>query len=510
MTTAMFVHYLPALQLPMTIAAPPAEDYLRILPELVLSVFGMIIMLVDPLLDEEHNQRPLGAIALIGTLAALLSTFVMAAHNGLAFSGMVRVDSFSVFFHVLVTAIAAVVVLSSYEYMAVQRIRAGEYYGLILFCTVGMCLMSSAVELVLIFIALEISSISTYVLAGFRRRDAASSESSLKYFLLGSFATAFFLYGVALMFGATGSTNISVIRASLGSGNHDLLPYVAAALMFIGLGFKVAAAPFHIWTPDVYEGAPAPIVGLMSTGPKAAAFAVLLRVLIETKAPGWFWLIWISAALSMTLGNLGALVQNNVKRLLAYSSIAHAGYLLVAFAADRNLAVSPAMFYAASYAAMNVGAFAVVSHFANAEEKYVTLEDYAGLGAKSPVLAATFTFFLMSLIGIPITGGFFAKFYVLNSALKSGLVGLAIILVLNSAVGAYYYLRIIVMMYMREPRGDVPVTAPPPAAVLAMTICVLATLYLGVFPGRVLDFTAQSAHQLVEVTAPPTVSLLGQ
>jgi NADH-quinone oxidoreductase subunit N len=510
MTTAMILHYLPALQLPMTIAAPPAEDYLRILPELVLSVFGMIVMFVDPLLDEDRNQKPLGAIALIGTLAALLSTFVMAGHNGLAFSGMVRVDSFSVFFHVLVTAIAAVVVLSSYEYMAVQRIRAGEYYGLILFCTVGMCLMSSAVELVLIFIALEISSISTYVLAGFRRRDAASSESSLKYFLLGSFATAFFLYGVALMFGATGSTNISVIRASLGSGNHDLLPYVAAALMFIGLGFKVAAAPFHIWTPDVYEGAPAPIVALMSTGPKAAAFAVLLRVLIETKAPGWFWLIWISAALSMTLGNLGALVQNNVKRLLAYSSIAHAGYLLVAFAADRNLAVSPAMFYAASYAAMNVGAFAVVSHFANAEEKYVTLEDYAGLGAKSPFLAATFTFFLMSLIGIPITGGFFAKFYVLNSALKSGLVGLAIILVLNSAVGAYYYLRIIVMMYMREPRGEVPVTAPPPAAVLAMTICVLATLYLGVFPGQVLDFTAQSAHQLVEVTATPVASLQGQ
>ena len=470
----------------------------------------MIIMVVDPLLDEDRNQKPLGAIALIGALAALLSTFVMAGHEGLAFSGMVSVDRFSVFFHVLVTAIAAVVILSSYEYMAVQRIRAGEYYGLILFCTVGMCLMSSAVELVLIFIALEISSISTYVLAGFRRRDAASSESSLKYFLLGSFATAFFLYGVALMFGATGSTNISAIRVSLSSGNHALLPYVATALMFIGLGFKVAAAPFHIWTPDVYEGAPAPIVGLMSTGPKAAAFAVLLRVLIETKAPGWFWLIWISAALSMTLGNLGALVQGNVKRLLAYSSIAHAGYLLVAFAADRNLAVSPAMFYAASYAAMNVGAFAVVSHFANAEEKYVTLEDYAGLGRKSPVLAATFTFFLMSLIGIPITGGFFAKFYVLNSALKSGLVGLAIILVLNSAVGAYYYLRIIVMMYMREPRGDVAVTAPPPAAVLAMAICVLATLYLGVLPGRVLDFTAQSAHQLVDAATPPVVSSLDQ
>jgi len=510
MNLSAMIHLLPAQLAATGFQAPPIEDYLRILPELVLSIFGMIVMVVDPLLDEDRHHKPLGAVALIGALAALGSTLAMAHHPGTAFSGMVRVDGFAVFFHVLVIAITAVVILSSYEYMAVQRIRAGEYYGLILFCTVGMCLMSSAVELVLIFIALEISSISTYVLAGFRRKDAASSESSLKYFLLGSFATAFFLYGVALMFGATGSTNITTIRESLSAGRHDLLPYVAVALMFIGLGFKVASAPFHVWTPDVYEGAPAPIVGLMSTGPKAAAFAVLLRVLIETKAPGWFWLIWISAALSMTLGNLGALVQNNVKRLLAYSSIAHAGYLLAAFAANRDFGTSPAMFYTAAYAAMNVGAFAVVSHFANAGEKYVTLEDYAGLGRRSPVLAATFTFFLMSLIGIPITGGFFAKFYVLNATLKSGLVGLALILVLNSAVGAYYYLRIIVMMYMREPRADVPVTAVPPAAALAIAICVIATLYLGVFPGRVLNFTTQSANQFVEGVVTPVTSMPAQ
>ena len=506
----MTVHSIPALLASATFAVPPLEDYLRILPELVLSVFGMIVMFVDPLLDPERNQRPMGIIALVGGLAALLSCFTMAAHPGTAFSSMVQVDSFSIFFHVLVIAIAVVVILSSYEYMAVQRIRAGEYYGLILFGTVGMCLMSSAIELVLIFIALEISSISTYVLAGFRRRDAASSESSLKYFLLGSFATAFFLYGVALMFGATGSTSIPVIRDALLSGHSGLLAYVAVALMFVGLGFKVASAPFHIWTPDVYEGAPAPIVGLMSTGPKAAAFAVLLRVLIETHASGWFWVLWISAALSMTLGNLGALVQDNVKRLLAYSSIAHAGYMLAAFAAIPQLGASPVMFYTAAYAAMNVGAFVIVSHFANQGEKYVTLEDYAGLGRKSPALGATFTFFLMSLIGIPITGGFFAKFYVLNSVLKSGLVGLAIVLVLNSAIGAYYYLRIIVMMYMREPRGDVPVTAIPPAAALAMAICVAATLALGVFPGRVLDFTSQSAEQIVSAGTPGISALPGQ
>ena len=504
-----FAHSLPGLLAQLQASVPPpGTDYMRILPELVLSIFGMLVMVVDPLLDEESSHQALGTIALIGTLAALASTFWMAQYPGTAFWNMVRVEGFSVYFHFLVIAIAAVVILSSYEYLAVQRIRAGEYYGLILFGTVGMCLMSSAIELVLIFIALEISSISTYVLAGFRRRDASSSESSLKYFLLGSFATAFFLYGVALMFGATGSTNIDAISLALHSGGVPVpvLAYVATAFMFVGLGFKVASVPFHVWTPDVYEGAPAPVVGLMSTGPKAAAFAVLLRVLFEARAPGYFWLICVSAALTMTLGNICALVQENVKRLLAYSAIAHAGYVLVAFAAQPELGASAAMFYTAAYAAMNVGAFAIVSHLAARNERYVSIEDYGGLGKKSPVLAATFTFFLMSLIGIPITGGFFAKFYVLSAALKSNLVVLAIILVLNSALGAYYYLRIIVLMYMREPRGEVPVTPVTFSAALALAVCVLATLFLGVLPGRVLDYAAQSSRQLVNDRSAPTAS----
>src|SRR5437899_10171902 len=242
---------------------PQTADYIRILPELVLSIFGIIVMVLEPLFDERRSQRTLGSIALLGSLAGIVASVFQARYPGFAFWRMVRVDGFSVFFHVLVTTIVAVVILTSYEYMSVQRIRAGEYYGLILFGAVGMCLMSSAVELVLIFIALEISSISTYILAGFRRREAASSEASLKYFLLGFFATAFFLYGVALMFGATGSTNIDKISQALHSG-APILAYVAMALMFVGLGFKVASAPFHIWTPDVYEGAPAPIVGLMS------------------------------------------------------------------------------------------------------------------------------------------------------------------------------------------------------------------------------------------------------
>jgi NADH-quinone oxidoreductase subunit N len=477
----------------LTQVIPQAVDYVRILPEIVLAIFGMLVMVLDPLMDERRSQRTLGAIALVGSLAALAATLFQSQYPGLGFWNMVQVDSFSVFFHFLVAAVTLVVILTSFEYMQVQGIRAGEYYALILFGALGMSLMSSAVELVLIFIALEISSISTYILAGFRRRAAISSESSVKYFLLGSFATAFFLYGVALMFGATGSTSITVIGNALRSGNIPVLAYVGVALMFVGLGFKVAAAPFHVWTPDVYEGAPAPVVGFMSTAPKAAVFAVLLRIMFEANAPGRLWLIWVAAALSMTIGNLGALVQDNVKRLLAYSSIAHAGYLLVAYAALPNNGIPAAMFYAASYAAMNVGAFAVISHIGGEGERYVTLEDYEGLGRRSPLLAAILTIFLLSLIGIPITGGFFAKFYVFSAALQANLVGLVIIGVLNSAVASYYYLRLIVVMYMREAREEVPLSPIPVGLAAALVISLGTTIYLGVLPGRILDYAARTA-----------------
>jgi len=269
----------------------PAVDYIRVLPELVLSIFGIIVMMVDPVLPEQGSRKRLGIVAVVGTLAALAATAYQTGFYGEAFYHMVRVDTFSVFFHVVVLMIALVVILASYDYLDVQSIRAsGEYYALILFGTVGMMLMSSAIELVLIFIALEISSISTYILAGMRRRAAESAEASLKYFLLGSFATAFFLYGVAMIYGATGTTNIYNIAKFLHI-QQSTLAYLAVGLMFVGLGFKVASAPFHVWTPDVYEGSPAPVVALMSTGPKAAAFAVLLRVLFATGAPGWFWMV---------------------------------------------------------------------------------------------------------------------------------------------------------------------------------------------------------------------------
>ncbi|HUR36255.1 MAG TPA: NADH-quinone oxidoreductase subunit N [Terriglobales bacterium] len=477
-----------------------SAQYLSVLPEIVLTVFGMVIMLVDPLMAPKSSRKPLGYLTLAGLIGALLASFYQVNFFGTAFSGMVRVDFFSVFFHVTVIVISLLAVLSSLDYLETQNIKAGEYYGLILFGTVGMGLMSSAMELVMLFIALEISSISTYILAGFRRKIATSAESSLKYFLLGSFATAFFLYGVALIYGSTGTTNISEIAKALGMGNVSGLTYMALALMFVGLGFKVASAPFHVWTPDVYEGAPAPVVALMSTGPKAAAFAMMLRIFFGSFAQlgaWWLPLVWISAALSMTIGNLGALMQNNVKRMLAYSSIAHAGYILVAFASQQDIGITAAIFYTATYAAMNVGAFAVVSHFASEGERYVSIDDYAGLGRRSPVLAITLTIFMLSLIGIPLTGGFLGKFLVFSAALKSNLVWLTIIGVVNSAIAAYYYLRLIVVMYMKEGDDSVVLTPVPVAVAASLILAAGLTIYLGVMPGRVLDIATRGAQDLL-------------
>ena len=494
----------------------PITYYIQILPELVLTAFGIAVMLIDSLLKPGASRKDLGWLSFTGTLAAIAATFYQIAwlpqFAEPGWFGMVRVDNFSIFFHILIPAISAVCILASMEYLDTQRIGGAEFYGLILFGTVGMTLMSSAIELVLIFIALEISSISTYILAGFRRRTASSTESSLKSFLLGSFATAFFLYGVALMFGATASTRIPDIQNALSSGAPGLLALAAIALMIVGLGFKVASAPFHIWTPDVYEGAPAPVVALMSTGPKAAAFAVLLRVLFATAGsqaePIWFWLIWVSAALSMTLGNFGALIQNNVKRMLAYSSIAHAGYILVAFAAGSSTGISAAIFYTAAYAAMNVGAFAVVSHFASTGERYVTMDDYAGLGKRSPLLAFTLTIFMLSLIGIPATAGFLAKYYVFAAALTAqtnptALVWLTVVGLVNSAVASYYYLRVIVVMYMREPVMEEAPARASGTMRAALVLTAIATIYLGVMPGLVLHYADWGADDLSQKSHNP-------
>ncbi len=483
----------------------PSVYYLRILPEIVLSVFALLIMLVEGPARGGSRGRRAGWLALVGCLAALAAVAVQAAHPGDAFSGMFRVDAFTLFLHVVLIAATTAVVLLAMDYLPQQGLERGEFYALLLFATVGMGFMVGSVELIMIFIGLEISSISTYILCGFRRHNAQSTEASLKYFLLGSFATAFFLYGIALLYGASGTTNLYQMAAqglqvSPDGLNHTGLVLTAAGLVFIGLGFKISAAPFQMWTPDVYQGAPALVTGFMSAGPKAAAFAVALRVFyvaLQGQSAAWFWMIWAAALLSMCIGNLGALLQTNLKRMLAYSSIAQAGYILVAFAALGPSGASAVLFYLAAYVAMNIGAFAIISHWAHREERYVSLQDYAGLGFRFPWLGFCLSIFLFSLIGVPMTGGFFGKLFVFQAALNAHLVGLTIVALLNSALAAYYYLRVIVYLYMRpqqEPIAAAPATAP---LWLAVAGCLAATLWLGIFPSQALAYALKGAQQLL-------------
>lgn len=475
---------------------PDRVEFYRLLPEIILAVFGTLVMVFDAL-TRDGRKAMLGVVAIIGTYCAAIGSLVSYTNSGTAFSGMIVVDGFATFFRLLICAIGFLTVLASMSYLKRDGLPEGEYYALVLFSLAGQGLMAASGELIMIFLGLEISSISTYILVGFLRQDAKSNESALKYFFLGSFATAFLLYGVAFIYGATGSTRLTTIRQAMGGGDaNTTLVAIAAALMFVGFGFKVSAAPFQVWTPDVYQGAPSPVAAFLSTGPKAAAFAVFLRVfftaLPQTGAT-WGWLLWISALLSMSIGNFGALVQNNIKRLLAYSSVAHAGYVLVAFTSATALGAAAAMFYLATYAFMNLGAFVVVSHFASRGERYVALEDYAGLGSRHPFLAALLTIFLLSLLGIPLTGGFFGKFYIFRAAINADLIWLAVLGLLNSAVAAYYYLKIIVMMYMHEPKEAVPIDPLPSGIAATLVLAAAATFYLGIFPGPVLDFATRSA-----------------
>lgn len=475
---------------------------LRILPEIVLTVTAVLVMLVEPMLAPTASRRPLGILAIFGTLATIgASAYQLYIPAGSAFHGTVQSDAFSVFFHLVIGGIVLVTLLISLDYFEGNSSYIGEFYALVLFGAVGMMLMTCSTGLLMVFIGLEISSISTYILAGYRKHSATSPEASIKYFLLGSFATAFFLYGIALCYGATGSTNIYDIAKGVSSGAPELLLTVAFGMILIGLGFKVSLAPFHVWTPDVYQGAPAPVVALLSTAPKAAAFAVLLRiayVAFGNATQDWMPLVWILAVLSMTIGNVGALTQHNVKRLLAYSSIAHAGYILAAFTALAPMGIAAVSFYVAAYAVMNFGAFAAISFLAGYNETRTDLNDYNGVARRHPVVCAAFAVFLISLIGIPFTAGFFGKFYVFTAALNSHHVWLAVIGLLNSGIAAFYYLRVLGHMYMVA--SDPAQTPEPvhtvrarPAFVLGMAILVLAIFVLGIFPGHTLQMTQSGA-----------------
>jgi NADH-quinone oxidoreductase subunit N len=479
---------------------PRTDDLLRALPELIWSGFGMLAMLLQPFVRSRHFFT---GLALVGAVGGTGAAFVAGATPGEGFYGLIESDVFSFFFRLLVGLVAVLVVLAADSYLERENLPFAEFYALLLFATAGMGVLASARELLTAFIGLELSSISSYILAGFRRDSTKSSEASLKYFLLGSFATAFFLYGIALVYGATGTTNLG--RMDDADAVSNLLK-LGLSLILIGIGFKVAAAPFQIWTPDVYEGAPTPVTALFSAGPKAAAFALLLRIFASVPAAThfWFWAFWVLAALTMFAGNLGALLQTNVKRLLAYSSIAHAGYILVAFAAvtfmanDLNGGATPAyaavLFYLLSYALVKIGAFTIVSEIGGTGEKNLTLDDYAGLAQRQPVAAAVLSLYLLSLLGLPVTAGFFGKFYIFKAAVNSHLIWLAVLMAINSIIGAYYYLRVIVVMYMREGSAEAMAAAPvrfPVAVNVVLAVTAIGTVYFGLFPNQVLNFILQ-------------------
>src|SRR3981189_3596657 len=416
----------------MNSAIPTTADFYRVLPELLWCGFGLLAMFLQPFVRNRHFFT---GLAFIGALAGTAGSCLSFRNPGAGFYGLIQSDAFSFFFHILVGAVAFLVVLAAGPYLDRERLPVAEFYALLLFATAGMGVLASAQELLTAFIGLEMSSISSYILAGYRRDSLKASESAMKYFLLGSFATAFFLYGIALLYGSSGTTMLT----KMGSEEllHSTLFELGLAMILIGLGFKVAAAPFQVWTPDVYEGAPTPVTALFSAGPKAAAFALLLRIFATVPAAThfWFWAFWALAALTMFAGNLGALVQTNVKRLLAYSSIAPAGYILVAFAAVTSMArggsaeAAPAyaavLFYLLSYALMKLGAFTIVSQLGGTGEKHLSLDDYAGLSHTAPLVAATLSIYLLSLLGLPVTAGFFGKFHIFKAAVHSHLLSLA-------------------------------------------------------------------------------------
>jgi NADH-quinone oxidoreductase subunit N len=489
----------------------PVADIYRILPELILTLSGVLVMLLDATLPPGWPRRPLGWVAALGTTLALwASLWQFSLPQGSGFFGTVETSAFTIFFHVLICGIVLVALLLSLDTLPEDSHHQGEFYALIVFGAVGMCLLTGAVELLVVFIALEISSISTYVLAGYRKQSDRGPEAAIKYFLLGSFATAFLLYGIALIFGATGTTQIyEIARLAPSAQNHSFI-LAGLALMLVGILFKVSAAPFHVWTPDVYEGAPSPVVALLSTAPKAAAFALLLRVMYEmfpTLHSLWSPLLWVAAVLSMTVGNLAALRQENVKRMMAYSSIAHAGYLLAAFAALGNIGIAAASFYMAAYAAMNVGIFAVITLVSGYDDKRPLVEDFRGLIYRSPLLGSLLIFFLASLVGIPFTGGFFGKFYTFSAAVDGGAIALAIIGLLNSGLAAAYYLRLALAAAQRGTGKNAEAAAPAPHAGVAVSaallLAVAATLVLGIVPNEVLRAADAGAHTLQAPSSTP-------
>jgi NADH-quinone oxidoreductase subunit N len=479
--------------------AMPAINLAAIMPEVILSCIAMVLLLVNVFVPSE-NKGYLGYLSIIGIAITAASVVSGWGTPQAGFNGAVIQDNFAVFFKIIFLISAGLAILISDRYMSQEGCNQGELYPIILFSTVGMMFMASGTDMMVIFLGLELLSICLYVLAGWNRASIKSNEAGLKYFLLGAFSTGFLLYGMCLTYGATGSTKLAAIAGyALQNQAVQTNPLFVIGMLLIGVGFsfKIAAAPFHMWTPDVYQGAPTPVTAFMSAGPKAAGFAAFLRVMIfafPMLKGDWTSLLWVLAVLTMTVGNIIALSQDNIKRMLAYSSIAHAGYALVGFTACNAEGAAGILFYMLSYAFMNIGAFAVVVLVGKKGEKNGNVQDMAGLAFKKPILAVLMSVFLFSLAGIPPTAGFIGKFYLFSAAIKSGYLGLAIIGVLNSAASCYYYLRVMVYMYMKDSTEDYAWAGMTPAVALCLIISVGATLFLGVVPGTILEL-AQKAVQ---------------
>ena len=495
---------------PFTLAAVNFA-WLPILPLIAVAVGAMIITLVGPSIDDEDSAS-LGLIALISVGAAFVLALFTLGQNTLAFGGALAIDDYSGFFEIVILAATAVTIGMSLDYVADEGLAGAEYYALILFGALGMMLMAAAGDLIIIFLGLETMSIAVYALVGFMRRDPRSNEAALKYFLLGAFSTGFLLYGIALIYGATGTIRLDPVRAAVTAdmASNPLL-LMGVGMLVIGFGFKVAAVPFHMWTPDAYEGAPTPVTGFMAVGVKLAAFAVFLRVFLIHLGPvsaQWSEVLWVIAALTMTVGNVVALVQDNIKRMLAYSAIAHAGYILLGMAAaSSHQAGGAILYYLLGYSFTNLGAFAVVVALEHRGEVRDRISDFRGLARTHPGLAAAMALFMLSLTGVPPLAGFVGKFYIFSAALNAGLVWLVIVAAVNSTISAYYYVRVIVEMYVRE--GDVvPIKriGARPALLISIAVGLAGTILIGLFPQSYMDasagaFAAAAGRPALKTTA---------
>ncbi len=476
---------------------------MTILPLIILAAFAMGILLIDVFARDSKGTSTIGYIALASMVFVFLSLFLFVGKGKMAFGSMISVDVYSIFFYLVFVVIGTLTILSSISYVKTIGIHSGEYYALILFAMIGMMLMASSTNLVMLFVSLEMMSIPIYIMAGFLRNEERSIEASLKYFLLGAFASGFFLYGLSLVYASTGSTSYHAIADFLAKTERlelSTLMWIGLGFVFVGLCFKVAAFPFHAWTPDVYEGAPTSVTAYMATGVKAAAFAALVRISFSAFSGfqhDWTAIMWLIAVLTMTVGNFTALVQKSVKRMLAYSSIAHAGYLLVAFVAGNAIGRSAILFYLLAYAFMNIGAFSVLMVMAKKNDYHEELDSFAGIGFKYPLTAVAMSVFMFSMAGIPPTAGFIGKFYIFSAAIRSHYYWLAVIGVLNSAVSVYYYLRVVVYMYFKEPEGEIPVYKFTVPAVFSIVLAVWGVLQMGILPGNILNIARHSIMALM-------------